>query len=44
MSCRGAVYYSFAAPKFARLNTVVQLFEFEVDAEGNTHTKGWEWK
>jgi len=44
VSYRGAVYYSSAAPKFARLNTVVQAFEFEVDAEGNTHTKGWEWK
>jgi hypothetical protein len=44
VSYRGAVYYSSAAPKFARLNAVVQLFEFEVDTEGNTHSKGWEWK
>jgi hypothetical protein len=44
VSYRGAVYYSSAAPKFSRLNTVAQLFEFEVDAEGNTYTKGWEWK
>ena len=44
VSYRGAVYYVSAAPKFARLNTVAQLFEFEVAADGNTHTKGWEWK
>jgi hypothetical protein len=44
VSYRGALYYTSASPKFARLNTVAQLFEFEVDAEGNTHTKGWEWK
>jgi hypothetical protein len=44
VSYRGAVYYSSASPKFARLNNVAQVFEFEVDAEGNTHTKGWEWK
>jgi len=44
VSYRGAVYYSSASPKFARLNAVAQPFEFEVDAEGNTHTKGWEWK
>lgn len=44
VSYRGAVYYSASAPKFARLNNVVQVFEFHVDAEGKTHTKGWEWK
>lgn len=44
VSYRGAVYYSSASPKFARLNNVAQVFEFEVDAEGNTRTKGWEWK
>ena len=30
---------SSAAPKFARLNSIAQLFEFEVDAEGNTRAK-----
>ncbi|MBI3679655.1 MAG: hypothetical protein HY235_04600 [Acidobacteria bacterium] len=44
VSYRGAVYYSTASAKLARLNTVAVVFEFDVDANGNTHTKGWEWK
>ena len=41
---RGAVYYQSASPKFARLNSVAAVFEYEVDAQGNTHSKQWEWK
>ena len=44
VSYRGAVYYSTASAKLARLNTVASIFEFDVDAEGNTHAKLWEWK
>ena len=44
ISYRGAVYYNSASPKFARLNTVAAVFEFEVDAQGNIHSKLWEWK
>jgi hypothetical protein len=44
ISYRGAIYYSTATPKFARLNAVAAVFEFEVDPEGNTHSKLWEWK
>jgi|ERR1039458_2479341 hypothetical protein len=44
VSYRGAVYYSTAYAKWARLNTVAGLFEFEVDPQGNTHSKLWEWK
>jgi hypothetical protein len=44
VSYRGAVYYSTASPKLARLNTVAAVFEFEVDANGNTSEKTWEWK
>jgi len=44
VSYRGAVYYSSASPKLAPLNSVAAVFEFEVDAEGNTHSKLWEWK
>jgi hypothetical protein len=44
VSYRGAVYYSTPSPKLARLNSVAAVFEFEVDAEGNTHSKLWEWK
>ncbi len=44
VSYRGAVYYSTASAKLARLNTVAAVFEFEVDTSGNTRTKAWEWK
>jgi hypothetical protein len=44
VSYRGAVYYSTASPKLARLNGIAAIFEFEVDAEGNTRSKLWEWK
>ncbi len=44
VSYRGAVFYYSTSPKFARLNTVAAVFEFEVDAEGNIHSKVWEWK
>ena len=44
VSYRGAVYYSTASPKLARLNSIAAVFEFEVDANGNTHSKFWEWK
>jgi hypothetical protein len=44
VSYRGAVYYSTASPAWARLNAVAQVFEFEVDSDGTTKTKGWEWK
>ena len=44
VSYRGAVYYSTASPKLARLNTVAGVFEFEVDADGSTTSKVWEWK
>jgi len=44
VSYRGAIFYSSASPKLARLNTVAAVFEFEVDAQGNTHSKIWEWK
>ena len=41
---RGAIYYSSASPKFARLNTCAAVFEFDVDPQGNTQSKNWEWK
>jgi hypothetical protein len=44
VSYRGAVYFSASSPKLARLNAVAAVFEFEVDASGNTHSKFWEWK
>lgn len=44
VSYRGAIFYSTASQKLARLNAVATVFEFEVDPEGNTHSKSWEWK
>ena len=44
VSYRGAIYYTTATPKLAGLNGIAGVFEFEVDAAGNTHSKVWEWK
>jgi len=44
ISYRGILYYRTTSEKMARLNTVPGIFEYEVDAQGNTHTKAWEWK
>jgi hypothetical protein len=44
VSYRGAVYYQTSAPAWNRLNTVAAVFEFEVDAQGNSRSQLWEWK
>jgi len=44
VSYRGAIYLSTPGTAFARLNSVACVFEFDVDAEGNTNSKFWEWK
>jgi hypothetical protein len=41
---RGSIHYFTASANLARLNSIAGVFEFEVDAEGNTHGKIWEWK
>jgi hypothetical protein len=41
---RGSLSYNTASKKLAKLNSIAGVFEFEVDAEGNTHSKIWEWK
>ena len=43
-SYRGAIYFQSAAPAWVRLNSVAGLFEFEVDAQGNSKSEIWEWK
>jgi hypothetical protein len=43
-SYRGALYYQTMPSRWSRLNKVAVLFEYEVDAEGNTHSEYWEWK
>ena len=40
----GAIYYQTTPPKLARLNKVAVLFEYAVDADGNTRSEYWEWK
>jgi hypothetical protein len=44
ISYRGACYYQSASPPWAKLNSIVGVFEFEVDAQGNTKGQLWEWK
>ncbi len=44
VSWRGAVYYQTTSERLARLNGVAGIFEYEVDEEGNSRSKVWEWK
>lgn len=44
VSYRGAVYYQSSTPKWSRLNGIAAVFEFEVDAQGNSRSELWEWK
>lgn len=44
VSFRGAVYVQSASEKWAGVNTVACVYEYEADASGNTHTQIWEWK
>ena len=43
-SYRGAIYFQTMPPRWSRLNKAAVLFEYEVDAEGNTQSEYWEWK
>jgi hypothetical protein len=44
ISYRGAVYYQSSSARWSRLNSVAAIFEYEVDAQGNTRAQLWEWK
>jgi hypothetical protein len=44
VSYRGAVYYQTSAPAWSRLNSVAAIFEYEIDAQGNSRAQLWEWK
>ena len=44
VSFRGAIFYQSAAPAFSRLNKVATVFEYDVDAQGASTAKLWEWK
>jgi hypothetical protein len=44
-SWRGALYFFSASPKFAQLNSIAVLFEFEIDGTArNMEIKYFEWK
>jgi len=44
ISYRGACFYQSASPAWARLNSIAGIFEYEVDAQGNTRGQLWEWR
>lgn len=45
VSYRGILYFQPAGTgKLAKLSASPAVFEYEVDPEGKTHTKVWEWK
>jgi len=44
ISYRGAVYYQSSVPRLQRLNGIAVVFEYEVDANDNTSSQGFEWK
>jgi len=44
VSYRGASYFYSDSTKWARLNGMAIVFEYEADADGNAKSKSWEWK
>ena len=38
----GCLTYTTTSKKLAKLNGISGVFQFEVDAEGNTHSRTWE--
>jgi hypothetical protein len=44
VSYRGALSWSTESQKLASLNTMAGVYEFEVDVNGGTQSKIWEWK
>jgi hypothetical protein len=47
ISFRGSVFYrttSTGGGKISFLNNIVGVFEYEMDEQGNSSTKVWEWK
>ncbi|RZT93833.1 hypothetical protein [Rivibacter subsaxonicus] len=43
-SYRGAVYVQTASPKWAGLNSIACVYEYELDAQGATRSQLYEWK
>ena len=44
ISYRGMLFYRTQSQKLARLNNMTAAFEYDVDADGNTIARAWEWK
>jgi len=44
VSWRGNFYYVTPSEALARLNSVVAVFEYEIDENGNVQGTIWEWK
>ena len=44
VSYRGILYYQTQSAKLAKLSASPGIFEYEIDPEGKTRTKVWEWK
>jgi len=43
ISYRDVTYFQTTAKKLAPLNAIAVVFEYDVDPEGKTNTKIWEW-
>ena len=43
-SVRGATFFRTQSPKLSRLNSVVCIYEVEVNEDGSYNVKDWEWK
>lgn len=41
---RGVLYFQSPTPKWGVFNGSAVVYEYEVDANDNTHVKLWEWK
>jgi len=41
---RGSIFMNTQSHKLVRLNTMVIVFEWDVDEQGNAKGAGWEWK
>ncbi|MEV7522306.1 hypothetical protein [Streptomyces sp. NPDC091371] len=44
VSWRGAIYYETTAERFAQLNSIAAVYEFETDESGRITAKVYEWK
>jgi hypothetical protein len=41
---RGSLSFFTTAPKLASLNAMATVFDFTIDAQGNTQSHFWDWK